>query len=113
MKIVWLHQRQELQRLAVAENLPAMGKRGHLKDALSFGEMLTLVSDNENASRLICDNPQGALAFLDMLSDLDNAIESAKERPSPSEMEGPFHELADFAIEFMNELREIAPEKFE
>ena len=113
MKVVWLNQRTELQQLAVGEGLPAEGRRGKLRDALAFGEMLTLVSDCASTSRLIHEDPRGALAFLDFLNECDETIATAEGRPSSSKLESPFHELADLAVEFLTELKTMSPEKFE
>jgi hypothetical protein len=113
MRSIWLNQRHRLQELAMAEGLPVSGTRGKLNDALFFGELLTLVPTAESAVRLLHENRTGALSFLEVLANLTDAIEKAEERPSSSEMNGPFHELADFVVEFMNELRILSPTKFE
>jgi hypothetical protein len=113
MRSIWLTQRHRLQELAVAEGLPVSGTRGMLKDALDFGEMLTLVLTADSAVRLLHENRRGALSFLEVLANLTDAIENAEERPSSSKMNGPFHELADFVVEFLHELRALDPTKFE
>ena len=113
MRAVWLTQRQELQALAHAKGLPVLGARGAFKDALHFGELLTLAPTTEAAVRLMHEDRAGALSFLEVIENLTDAIETADERPSTSEMNGPFHELADFVVEFLNELRVLDPSKFE
>jgi hypothetical protein len=84
-----------------------------LKDALYFGEMLTLASTIEAVVRLIHEDREGALSFLEVVANATDAIENAEERPSSSKMNGPFHELADFVVEFLHELRALDPTKFE
>ena len=113
MRAVWLSQRRKLQELATSVGLPGTGARGTLKDALHFGEMLTLAKDTDSARRLLHEDRAGALSFLEVIANLTKAIQSAKEQPSTSEMTGPFHELADFVVEFLTELRVLDPSKFE
>jgi hypothetical protein len=113
MRSIWLSQRLELRRLAEFEGLPVAGEQGDLTSALRFGEMLTLVPTIEKAVQLLREDRQGALSFLDVIANLTDAIENAADQPSTSEMAGPFHELADFAVEFLNELQKLDPTKFE
>ncbi len=82
-------------------------------DALRFGEVLTLAPTVEAAARLMHENRQGALSFLEVIANLTDAIENAVEEPSTSEMTGPFHELADFVVEFLNELWALDSRKFD
>jgi hypothetical protein len=108
MKTVWLEQRSRLQELAKSLGLLACGVQATLTAALTFGEMLTLISDEPTTVRLIQEDHEGALSFLNLVSELTEAIETADEHPSTSELNGSFHELADFAVEFINELRREA-----
>lgn len=112
MKEMWFKQRKELQRLAENEGLPPLGVRGTLKDALQFAEMLTLAPNMAATTRLLQEDRSGTLSFLEVVHNLTEAMEDAVQLPSTSPIHGPFHELADFAVEFLNGLREEAPEEF-
>jgi hypothetical protein len=110
VRSIWSSQRQELQRLA--ERLGIHEKQGNLKSAIQLGELLTLAPNITTAARLIEEDSEGAASFLDVVASMDEVIADAGDTPSTSKLHGPFHELADFVVEFLNELRELDPRKF-
>jgi hypothetical protein len=112
MKKIWLEQRVKLQRLAESAGLSRQGKRGSLKDALYFAEMLVLIPNEAAVIRLMRDDEAAALSFLEVASKMTTAIETANPLPSTSGIKTPFHEFADFVLEFLNTIREEAPDKF-
>ena len=66
-----------------------------------------------SAARLIKEDREGALSFLEVAANMDEAFADAEEKRSTAELGGPFHELSDFVMEFLNELRELDPKNFE
>lgn len=113
MKNIWLSQRTQLQHLAENEGMPVAGLRGKLRDALDFAESLTLVPNSGSDVRLLRDNRIGALSFLEVAHNLTETMETGIQQPSTSGINGPFHELADLALEFLNDLRHLDPSKFD
>ena len=102
----------KLQRLAESAGLARQGKRGSLKDALYFAEMLVLIPSEAAVIQLMRNDRTAALSFLEVVSKMTTAIETANPLPSTSGIETPFHEFADFVLEFLNAIREEAPERF-
>jgi len=67
----------------------------------------------ESTARLLREHRDDALSFLEILPGQTDAMPTADETPFTSESHGQFHELADFVVEFLRELRQFAPERFD